>query len=261
MLLLEVASLTCALRRNSIMSFMVETKRVLDGVSLTIEEGGSVALLGASGSGKSTLARCIVGLHQPDSGTMTFEGVNIFPEIRNRKAFGLEIQMLFQGGSASLDPTMRVLDSLMEGITARRDNRSTTYPKDIADQLVLSVGLPKDCLDRLPAQLSGGQRQRIALARLLAVSPRLLILDEPTSALDALTSAQLLQLLKSLQAIHGFALLYITHDVQTALSFCNRVAVLHNGIIVEEGSSEEIHKHPKHHYTTQLLRDSKLIGA
>ena len=118
------------------------------------------------------------------------------------------------------------------------------------------MGLSRDCLGRLPSQLSGGQRQRIALARVLAAAPRLLVLDEPTSALDALTSAHLLQLLKSLQAKEGFSLLFITHHVQTALSFCDRVAVLHDGVIVEEGSSEDVHKHPRHEYTRQLLEDS-----
>jgi ABC-type dipeptide/oligopeptide/nickel transport system ATPase component len=95
----------------------------------------------------------------------------------------------------------------------------------------------------------------------LAVAPRLLILDEPTSALDALTSAQLLQLLKSLQQKQGFSMLYITHDVQTALSFCDRVAVLHNGVIVEEGAAANLHKHPRHEYTAGLLRDSKVIDV
>jgi ABC-type glutathione transport system ATPase component len=215
-------------------------------------------LLGASGSGKTTLAKCIVGLHQPDSGTITFEGVNIFPQVENRKEIGLEIQMLFQGSSASLDPSMTVLDSLLEGIGARNQRQAKADAFVEAERLLASIGMSKDCLGHLPRQLSGGQRQRIALARVLSVAPRLLILDEPTSALDALTSAQLLQLLKSLQTKHGLAFLYITHDVQTALSFCDHVALLHDGKVIEEGTTEEIHKRPKHEYTIQLLRDSRI---
>ena len=256
MFLLEVDRLCCSLRLDSFTSFRKRTKLLLKGVSLFVEEGTSVALLGESGSGKTTLARCIVGLQKPDSGTITYNGINIFPQAENRKTIGVEIQMLFQASGASLDPSMTVLDSLAEGVNVRAGKSSKTFAE--AEGLVSSVGLSKDCLGRLPSQLSGGQRQRIALARVLSVAPRLLVLDEPTSALDALTSAQLLHLLKSMQTKEGFSLLFITHHVQTALSFCDRVAVLHNGVIVEDGSSEDLHRHPRHEYTRQLLKDSRI---
>ena len=254
MFLLEVNTLCSTLRPGSITSFRRKRRPLLKGVSLRIDEGTSLALLGESGSGKTTLARCIVGLQKPDSGTIIYNGINLFPHAENRRAIGAAIQMLFQASGASLDPCMTVLDSLAEGITSRAGKSSGTVAE--AEGLVSSVGLSRDCLGRLPSQLSGGQRQRIALARVLAAAPRLLVLDEPTSALDALTSAHLLQLLKSLQAKEGFSLLFITHHVQTALSFCDRVAVLHDGAIVEEGSSEDVHKHPRHEYTRQLLEDS-----
>lgn len=259
MLLLEVKDLFCTIEHTSVARFFPHKKPVLKGVSLSIEEGTTVALLGESGSGKSTLAKCIAGLLQPDSGVISFKGVNIFPSTTNREAVGVEIQMLFQGASASLDPAMTVRDSLIEGITARRDKHSRASALGEAQQLVSSVGMPAECLDRLPHRLSGGQRQRIALARALAVAPRILILDEPTSALDVLTTAQLWQLLKSLQLKQGFSMLYITHDVQTALSFCDRVAVLHDGVIVEKGTASDLQKHPQHHYTVQLLRDSRVL--
>jgi peptide/nickel transport system ATP-binding protein len=254
MLLLEVNNLRYTLRPDSITTFRKKRRLLLKGVSLVIDEGASLALIGESGSGKTTLARCIAGLQKPDSGTITYNGINLFPQTENRKRIGAEIQMLFQASGASLDPCMTVLDSLAEGITARAGKTSGTDAE--AEGLVSSVGLSKDCLERLPSQLSGGQRQRVALARVLSVAPRLLVLDEPTSALDALTSAHLLQLLKSLQAKEGFSFLFITHHVQTALSFCDRVAVLHDGVIVEEGSSEDVHRHPRHEYTQQLLEDS-----
>jgi len=256
MSLLDVDNLKCSLRTGSTLGLVSSKKHVLNGVSFAIEEGMAIALLGESGSGKTTLARCIVGLEKPDSGTITFKGTNIFPHIENRRAHGIEIQMLFQASGASLDPTMTVLDSLAEGINIRSGNSSKTIPE--AEELVCSVGVSKDCLRRFPSQLSGGQRQRIALARVLSVAPQLLVLDEPTSALDPLTSAQLLQLLKSMQTKKGFSLLFITHAVQTALSFCDRVAVLRGGVIVENGLSRDILEAPKHDYTDQLIRDSLL---
>ena len=254
--LLEINHLCTSLSTGSITSFRRKRRPLLTGVSLLVEEGTSVALLGESGSGKTTLARCIVGLQKPDSGTITYNGINIFPHTENRAATGTGIQMLFQSSGASLDPCMTVLDSLGEGFTTRGGNSPQTAAE--AERLMSSVGLSGDCLGRFPSQLSGGQRQRIALARALSAAPRLLVLDEPTSALDALTAEQLLQLLKSMQAKEGFSLLFITHHVQTALSFCDRVAVLHCGVIVEEGSSEDLARHPRHEYTRQLLEDSGL---
>jgi peptide/nickel transport system ATP-binding protein len=257
-LLLEVNRLGCALRPRSLADFRKNKRRVLDGVSLTIEEGTSMALLGESGSGKTTLARCIVGLQTPDSGTIVYRGINLFPDTENRKSVGAEIQMLFQASGASLDPCMTVLDSLSEGFNVRGWQRAKIGAA--AEESVSAVGMSRECLGRLPSQLSGGQRQRIALARALSVAPRLLVLDEPTSALDALTATQLLRLLKSLQEKEGFSYLFITHHVRTALSFCDSVAVLHNGVIVEDGSCKDLRIHPQHEYTRQLLEESGVTG-
>lgn len=254
--LLQIDNLRCSVRTGSAIGFASARKQVLQGVSLAIEEGITVALLGESGSGKTTLARCIVGLQKADSGSIAFDGINIFPQTEKRKHIGIEIQMLFQGSSASLDPSMTVLESLAEGIEARVGRSPKTIAK--AEELISSVGLSKDCLGRLPSQLSGGQRQRVALARVLSVTPRLLVLDEPTSALDVLTSAHMLHLLKSMRENKGLSYLFITHDVQTALSFCDRVAVLYNGVIVEEGLSREVHEHPLHEYTHQLMQEGRL---
>ena len=254
MFLLEVENLCYTLRLDSMISFRRKRRALLKGVSLRIEEGTSVALLGESGSGKTTLARCIVGLQYPDSGTITYNGINLFPHAENRRETGTGIQMLFQASGASLDPCMTVLDSLAEGSAVRGWNSSQRAAE--AERLMSWVGLSTDCLVRFPSQLSGGQRQRIALARVLSAAPRLLVLDEPTSALDDLTSRQLLQMLKSMQAEVKFSLLFITHHVQTALSFCDRVAVLHDGMIVEEGSGEDLARHPRHEYTRQLLEAS-----
>jgi peptide/nickel transport system ATP-binding protein len=254
MSLLEVDGLRYAVRLDSMISFRKRTKQVLKGVSFRVEEGQSIALLGASGSGKSTLARCIVGLQNPNSGTITYKGVNIFPQIENRNSFGCEIQMLFQASGASLDPSMTVLESLAEAIDKRAGKISRVAAE--AEGLLASVGLSKTCLPRLPSQLSGGQRQRVALARALSVAPRLLVLDEPTSALDALMSADLLRLLKSMQTNVGAAFLFITHHVQIAINFCDRIAVLHDGVIVDEGFSKDLYLRPRHEYTQLLLKES-----
>jgi ABC-type glutathione transport system ATPase component len=264
MFLLEVDDLRYAVRLDSMTSFRKKNTPLLRGVSFHVDEGESVALLGGSGSGKTTLARCIAGLQKPDAGSMFYKGINIFPRIENRLATGVEIQILFQASGASLDPRMTVLDSLSEGIGSRAGNThsragNTHSRAGEAGRLVSSVGLPGDCLGRFPSQLSGGQRQRVALARLLAVAPRLMLLDEPTSALDALTAVQLLRLLKSLQAERGFSLLVITHDVRTALAYCDRVAVLHDGLIVEEGPGADVSRRPQHEYTKRLLKDSNIV--
>jgi ABC-type glutathione transport system ATPase component len=259
MLLLEVNNLVCTVRNTSIRSFLPKKRPVLKGVNLVIERGASLALLGESGGGKTTLGKCLVGLQQPDSGTIMFDGVNIFPQVENRVSVGLEMQMLFQGGNSALDPALTVFDSLGEAISAR--GGTPVQLRDAAEQLIASVGVPADCLGRLPRELSGGQVQRVALARTLAVAPRLLILDEPASALDALTTAQIMEVLRTLQMKNGISILYISHDARTALSYCDRVAVLHDGMIIEEGTSREILRRPTHDVTARLLRDSRLTHS
>jgi ABC-type glutathione transport system ATPase component len=261
MLLLEVKDLRCSLRNTSIASVRPRKIEVLKGISFRMEKGDSLGLVGESGSGKTTLARCLAGLLQPNSGIMSFDGLGIFPEVNNRKSVGLEIQMLFQGNGLSLDPVMNVFEILKEGIIAREKGLPGERIIERAKRFLQAVGLPTKILYDRPGQLSGGQRQRVALARVLAVKPHLLILDEPTSALDALTSVQLLRMLKGLQGTYDMAFLLITHDVRAALSFCNRIAVLRNGIIIEEGTAKEIAEEPKHEYTRNLWQNSQITQA
>jgi ABC-type glutathione transport system ATPase component len=259
MLLLEVSGLSCRARNTSLADFFMKEKTVLRGIDLALEENSSLALIGESGSGKTTLARCLAGLQRPDAGTITFAGVNIFPDTGNRRSIGLEIQMLFQGSAAALDPSLTIRDSLIEAIEARPPRTSRAFEE--AGRLISSVGLRDECLARFPRHLSGGELQRVALARVLVVAPRLLILDEPTSALDAVTAVQLLQLLAALQRNQKFSLLYITHHLRLGFSFCERVAVLHEGKILESGPSSEILRNPRQQYTAQLLRDSRMDAA
>jgi ABC-type glutathione transport system ATPase component len=258
MKLLEVEGLRCSVKPTLQRSFRTEKKIILNSVSIGIEECETVGLLGASGSGKSTLARCIVGLQQPDAGTIFYRGINIFPESRNRRLIPLDLQMLFQASGASLDPLMTVQECLEEGIAAARRTGNDNAHAATVENLLSSVGLSIELRERFPSQLSGGQRQRVAIARALAAHPTLLILDEPTSALDSITGAAILSLLKKLQAERRFSLLLITHDVRTAFMLCNRIAILHEGRIVEEGTSTTVLQSPRHSYTRQLLSDSRI---
>lgn len=251
MALLEVNDLSCSVLTTSQLSFRRKRKQILKQISLAIDEGKTLGLLGGSASGKSTVARCIVGLQTPDYGTITFNGINLYPSIENRRRTSLRIQMLFQASGASLNPMLTVRESLHEGIEAGLHGGASTD----TESLLKSVGMAQEMLDRFPRQLSGGQRQRVALARVLAVRPALLILDEPTSALDVITQQQILLLLKELQQEFGFALLFITHEVLTALTFCDRIAVLSEGVIVDENKSSELIHHQSSPFTRQLFAD------
>jgi peptide/nickel transport system ATP-binding protein len=227
-------------------------RQVLRDVTFTIDEGSVLGLVGESGSGKTTIGRCIAGLCLPDAATIRFAGKNIFPEIENRSSLGTQIQLLFQNHSASLDPMLDVRKSLLEGVSSS----SAESAEHGARELLEMVELPDDVLERFPHQLSGGQRQRIALARALSVRPRLLILDEPTSALDALTQAQVLKMIRKVQKDTNAAVLYISHDIMTTAMVCDRIAVLHEGEIVEEAEAKSLLESPRHPYTQSVVESS-----
>ncbi len=251
--LLEVRNLSCSVDTHSSLSFTRKKKTVLNNVTFILEKGMTLGLLGGSGSGKSTLARCIAGLQTPTNGDILFEGINISPSVENRRRIPRQIQMLFQASGASLNPIMTIRECIDEGVAAGTKLGETA--EDGTRELLGAVGLSDDLLARVPSELSGGQRQRVALARAIAVQPKLCILDEPTSALDILTQQTILALLKQLQIKHGFSLLFITHDVHVALTFCERIALLHEGTIVEENSSDALRRHPQHYFTQKLFAD------
>ncbi|MBI5471362.1 MAG: ABC transporter ATP-binding protein [Ignavibacteriae bacterium] len=229
--LLHVEHLSYSYHAAGSFGFTNRPKTVLEDISFSLDEFTTLGLLGGSGTGKSTLARCLSGILRPDGGTIQFDGMNVFPHVENRKKIRLGMQMLFQASSASLDPTMKIKESLLEGIEAR--NGVGDRETESAESLIRAVGMSDDTLHRYPSQLSGGQCQRVALARALSVHPKLLILDEPTSALDIITQQQILVLLKRLQTVHGFSMLLITHDRSIASTFCDRVASLRDGKVVE----------------------------
>lgn len=254
--LLEVVDLDMSVRRDSFLNWRGE-KKILRSVSVSIQEGEAVGVVGESGGGKTTLAMCVAGLLRPSGGRIDFRGTNIFPSVENRKRMSRQIQMVFQNHAASLDPLLTVRESLLEGIASGRENGVRFNSEERMRELLGSVGLPAPLLDCYPRQLSGGQRQRVALARSLSVKPKLLILDEPTSALDALTQIQIIALIKELKQKENLSLLYISHDLVTTLELCRKIAVLHQGAIVDFGDSQSILQNARHPYTRELLRLSK----
>ncbi|MCX7184364.1 MAG: ABC transporter ATP-binding protein [Nitrosospira sp.] len=238
--------------------------KAVDGVSLTIPQGGTLALVGESGCGKTTVGKGILQLIPPTAGSVRYDGLELVglerKQLREKRA---EFQIIFQDPYSSLNPRMRIIDIIEEGMNAlnvRNNDRadhagqqSSSLQGQKVDALLQRVGLPPETKWRYPHEFSGGQRQRIAIARALAVNPRLLICDEPTSALDVSVQAQILNLLKELQASLGLAYLFITHNISVVEYLADEVAVMYLGRIVEWGSVDEVLGNPKHPYTQALL--------
>lgn len=226
--------------------------RALKGVSIDIEPGETVGLVGESGSGKSTLGRAILGLAPVTGGSILYNGSEISRLSRGeRRRLADEIQVVFQDPYTSLNPSMTIEQILMEPLTVRtmtaRDARARVQ------RLLNEVHLPSDAAGRLPRDFSGGQRQRIAIARALALEPRLIVCDEPASALDLSTQARVLSLFQEIQEETGVAYLFVSHDLAVVQHVSNRVAVMYRGEIVEYGDAEQVTKRPAHPYTRRLL--------
>jgi peptide/nickel transport system ATP-binding protein len=228
--------------------------RAVDGVSLAIHSGRTLALVGESGCGKTTVGKGILQLIRPTAGSVRFAGDELTrlkgAELRARRA---NFQIVFQDPYSSLDPRMRVADIIEEGMVALGAATSPGDRQNSMDRLLQQVGLSPDSKYRYPHEFSGGQRQRIAIARALAVKPRLIVCDEPTSALDVSVQAQILNLLKGLQNELGLAYLFITHNLAVVEYFAHEVAVMYLGRIVERGTVEEVMQSPRHPYTRALL--------
>jgi oligopeptide transport system ATP-binding protein len=251
----------------------IGTVQALADVSIAIDPGEVLALVGGSGCGKSTLARIIAGLLEADSGQLIWDGRPLESFSRLERAH--RVQMIFQDPYASLNPKLSIRTQLEEVVRisavmtsdptsaiegkGERGDRPPGWrsPRtDVAERcasLLQCVGLSTDALAHYPFQFSGGQRQRIAIARALAMRPQLLIADEPLSALDVTTQAQMIDLLRRLRASQGLALLFITHDLAVAAELADRVVVLKEGRVVEEGSAGQVLSSPRHPYAQALL--------
>ena len=229
------------------------TVRAVDGVSLEIGEGETVALVGESGCGKSTLGKSLVRLVNPSSGNVTFKGRDVTAMAgRELRSVRRSIQMIFQDPFASLNPRQTIRTILtaplaVHGIGERKQREA------IAAEMVAHVGLPADSLDRYPHEFSGGQRQRIGIARALILQPELVICDEPVSALDLSIQAQILNLLVEMKTELSLSYLFISHDLSVVRYFADRVLVMYLGRIVESAPTSELWKGAKHPYTQALL--------
>ncbi|MEQ1738702.1 MAG: dipeptide ABC transporter ATP-binding protein [Methyloglobulus sp.] len=230
--------------------------RAVNGVSFEIQQGKTLALVGESGCGKTTLGKSLLNLIPGGFGSVKIDGLDLGGlegELLRKQRTNMQI--IFQDPFSSMNPRMLVGDIIAEGLKALHPDVNATDRKSRVRNLLEQVGLPEDSALRYPHEFSGGQRQRICIARALAVRPKLIVCDEPTSALDVSVQAQIIQLLKTLQKEQGISYLFITHDLAVVAEIADDVAVMYQGKIIEQNSTEQVLFKPKHAYT------QKLIGA
>lgn len=231
-----------------------KTLKAVHDVNLTIYEGETVGLVGESGCGKTTLGRTIKKLYDATGGEILYKGKNIFTMTKaENNAYHKEVQMIFQDPYSSLDPRMTVRDIIREGMENYKLYGSRAQQDERAVELLELVGLNREHADRFPHEFSGGQRQRIGIARALAVDPKVIICDEPTSALDVSIQAQVVNLLKKLQAQFGLTLIFISHNLSLVKYISDRVGVMYLGRMVELTRSDDLYEHPYHPYTEALI--------
>jgi oligopeptide/dipeptide ABC transporter ATP-binding protein len=232
--------------------------RAVDGISFTVDAGEAFGLVGESGCGKSTAVRAALRLVEPDGGIINFSGTDVrAAKGAQLNALRRHLQIVFQDPYSSLNPRRSIGRTLVEPLAVHGIARGRAA-REMAAALLAEVGLPATALDRYPHEFSGGQRQRIGIARALALQPDLLVADEPVSALDVSVQAQVLLLLKELQARRGLAFVFVSHDLGVIRWFCSRVAVMYLGRIVEQGPVARVFAKPRHPYT-QMLRDASPI--
>lgn len=266
-MLLDAQDIRVSFRKeNQKKLFGDEYQEILHGLSLSIEEGECVGIIGESGSGKSTFGRVVAGLLEPNAGRVRLDGMPLYgrrtPE--ERRATMRKISIVFQDYTTSANPRFRVASILGESFRALRlggENISKADERRTAIELLERVGLNESFLTRYPHELSGGQLQRVCIARAVALKPRLLLLDEAISSLDAATQIQVMDLLKDMRAERGLSYLFITHDLTAITYFCDRVRFMHNGNFVEAVDDMRQIGAIKNAYARDLLNAVMGIGV
>lgn len=232
----------------------------LSGVSFTLGEGETLAIVGESGCGKSTLARCLTGLSEPTGGTLALEDEDVPTMLaRNPQKFRRAVQIVFQDPYASLNPRRTVLATISDALRLHKVC-AHSQQREKTTELLAQVGLSAEYLYRYPHELSGGQRQRVAIARALAVGPKIVVCDEPVSALDVSIQAQIINLLKRLQSSLGIAYVFISHNLSLVRHISDRIAVMYLGQIVEMGATETLGTVLLHPYSRALFAATPEIG-
>ena len=229
------------------------TFRAVDGVSFTVRAGEAFGIVGESGSGKTTLGKAMLRLHRPASGRIVYKGADITAlGEAGLRPYRRDLQMIFQDPLSSFNPRVRIGDAVALPLRLHRLCAAAELAGAV-DHLLTQVGLSPRFRNRFPHELSGGQLQRIAIARVLALKPRLIVADEPVSKLDVSVRAQILNLFRAIQRESGVALVFVTHDLRVARYLCDRIAVMFFGRVVEIGTPEALFTRPAHPYTRQLL--------
>ncbi len=228
---------------------------VLKNLSFSMEEGEILGLIGASGAGKSTIGKIIAGLEAPSSGQIFFNSVELTQlNAKKRRSFCKQIAMIFQDPYESLSSRMKIYELVEEPLIIQKIEPEREKRLQLVKEALSFVSLDSDkYLNRFPHELSGGERQRVGVARAFVCKPKLIIADEPTSMLDTSLRLELIQLLKKMNELYNISYLFITHDIALTKNFCDRIIVLHEGEIVDEGSTEDVIDSPTHPFTQSLI--------
>ncbi|MBM4106311.1 MAG: ABC transporter ATP-binding protein [Phycisphaerae bacterium] len=239
--------------RRGFLQRVVGHVKAVDGVSFHLKKGETLGLVGESGCGKTTVGRTVLRLVPATGGRVLYKGESVFDQPSGEmRRLRREMQIIFQDPAGSLNPRMRVANIVGEPLEVHGIAKGDELRSRV-EELLVRCGLWKQAADRYPHEFSGGQRQRIGIARALALQPKLIVCDEPTSALDVSIQSQILNLLKDLQDEFGLSYLFISHDMAVIHHICDRIAVMFDGRIVEEGTRDEIINRPQHPYTRALL--------
>jgi microcin C transport system ATP-binding protein len=233
---------------------VISNVKAVDRVNVTLHAGETLGIVGESGSGKTTLGMCLLRL-QNCEGEIIFDGKSL-DQLKNHQLRPLrkEFQVVFQDPYSSLSPRMTVEDIVGEGLKIHFPKLNQSQRREKIVKVLREVGLEENMLWRYPHEFSGGQRQRIAIARVIILEPKLILLDEPTSALDVSVQKQVLELLRKLQVKHNISYLFITHDLKVVRAISHRLVVMQTGKLIEQGSTEEVFNRPQHPYTQALLQ-------